>query len=85
MTHPPYTQLIEIKRWADRGLCEAIGQNLDRLSDEEAVIMRRLLDRYTNADDHMWAETLLPDSADEELDRLVSVVMEVVGSEAERG
>jgi hypothetical protein len=47
--------------------------------------MRRLLDRYTNADDHMWAETLLPDSADEELDRLVSVVMEVVGSEAERG
>jgi GAF domain-containing protein len=49
------------------------------------AFMRRLLDRYTNADDHMWAETLLPDSADEELDRLVSVVMEVVGSEAERG
>jgi uncharacterized damage-inducible protein DinB len=50
MTRPPYAQLIEIKRWADHGLCEAIGQNLDRLGDEEAVIMRCLLDHIHTVD-----------------------------------
>ena len=46
------------------------------------AFMRRLLERYTNTEDHMWAETLLATSADEELERLVSVTMEVVGEEA---
>jgi GAF domain-containing protein len=46
------------------------------------AFVRRLLDRYTNADDHMWAETLLPTSADEELERLASVAMEVIKEEA---
>lgn len=46
------------------------------------AFVRRLLDRYTNTEDHMWAETLLPPSADEELQRLVSVAMEVIGEEA---
>jgi len=46
------------------------------------AFVRRLLDRYTNAEDHMWAETLLPAHADEELERLVSVAMEVMSEEA---
>lgn len=59
----------------------------DRRQDELQRIallafMRRLLDRHRNVDDHMWAETLLPDAASDELDRLVSVVMEVVREES---
>jgi GAF domain-containing protein len=46
------------------------------------AFVRRLLDRYTNAEDHMWAETLLPGHADEELERLVTVAMEVISEEA---
>ena len=44
--------------------------------------IRRLLDRYTKSEDHMWAETLLPKASDEELDRLVSVAMRVLEEEA---
>ena len=44
MTRQPYAQLIDIKRWADRGLYDAVGQNFDRLSKEEAFIMLRVLD-----------------------------------------
>ena len=42
----------------------------------------RLLDRYTNSENHMWAETLLPKVADEELERLVSVAMAVINEES---
>src|SRR5437867_13157702 len=44
--------------------------------------VRRLLDRYTTSEDHMWAETLLPRASDEELERLVSVAMQVLDEEA---
>ncbi|MGH7637496.1 MAG: GAF domain-containing protein [Gemmatimonadaceae bacterium] len=44
--------------------------------------LRRLLDRYATAEDHVWAETLLPNASDEELDRLVSVAMQVLEEEA---
>jgi uncharacterized damage-inducible protein DinB len=40
----PYEQLIEIKRWADRGLCDVVSENFDRLTKEEAFIMLRILD-----------------------------------------
>jgi len=40
----PYSQLIDMKRWADRGLYEAVSRNLDRLSSEEVSIMLRILD-----------------------------------------
>lgn len=40
----PYTQLIAIKRWADRGLYDAVSRNLGRLTSEEASIMLRILD-----------------------------------------
>jgi two-component system, sensor histidine kinase ChiS len=44
--------------------------------------MRRLLDRFTSADDHVWAETLLPKASDEELDRMVGVTMQVLAEES---
>jgi len=44
--------------------------------------LRRLLERYAKAETHTWAETLLPKAADEELDRLVSVAMQVLEEEA---
>ncbi len=44
--------------------------------------VRRLLDRYAKTEDHMWAETLLAKESDEELERLVSVTMQVMAEEA---
>jgi uncharacterized damage-inducible protein DinB len=44
MTCQPYTQLIAMKRWADRGLCDLVSQNFDRLTKEEASIMLRIFD-----------------------------------------
>jgi GAF domain-containing protein len=46
------------------------------------AFLRRLLDRYAKTDDHAWAETLLPKASDEELERLVSVAMQVLDEEA---
>jgi GAF domain-containing protein len=47
------------------------------------AFIRRLLDRYTRTEDHMWAETLLPKASDEELERLVTVALQVIDKEAE--
>src|SRR3569833_256998 len=58
MTRQPYAQLIDIKRWADRGLCEAIEQNFARLSGEEASIMLRVLD-HVHAVDLIFQHHLL--------------------------
>jgi len=46
------------------------------------AFIRRLIERYTNSEDHMWAETLLATHADEELERLTSVALEVISEEA---
>jgi GAF domain-containing protein len=46
------------------------------------AFLRRLLDRYTAREDHLWAETLLPRASDDELDRLVTVAMQVLEEEA---
>jgi len=40
----PYAQLIEVKRWADRGLCDAVRDHRDKLNEQEAHIMLRILD-----------------------------------------
>jgi uncharacterized damage-inducible protein DinB len=40
----PYCQLVDVKRWADRGLYEAVGRNFSKLTGEEASIMLRVLD-----------------------------------------
>jgi uncharacterized damage-inducible protein DinB len=45
-----YCQLIAIKRWADRGLCDVVSQNFDRLNTEEASIMLRILDHIHTVD-----------------------------------
>ncbi|MCX5765995.1 MAG: GAF domain-containing protein [Gemmatimonadetes bacterium] len=44
--------------------------------------LRRLLDRFAGTEDHMWSETLLPKASDEELERLVSVSMQVLDEES---
>jgi two-component system, sensor histidine kinase ChiS len=46
------------------------------------AFLRRLLQRYTKSDDHVWAETLLPKASDEELERLVTVAMQVIEEES---
>ncbi len=46
------------------------------------AFQRRLLERFTSADDHLWAETLLPKASDQELDRLVGVAMQVLDEES---
>ena len=40
----PYSKLIAIKRWADRGLYDVVSQNFDRLTNEDASILLRILD-----------------------------------------
>ena len=50
MTHAPYSQLIEIKRWADRGLYDAVSRNSARLSDEDSSVMLRILDHIHTVD-----------------------------------
>lgn len=44
MHSQPYSALVCYKQWADRGLYEVIGRNLDRLSAEDAAILVRILD-----------------------------------------
>ncbi len=44
MTREPFSQLIHIKRWADRGLYDVVSRNLDRLTDADVSIMLRILD-----------------------------------------
>src|SRR5262245_2452818 len=46
MTSHPYAQLIHYKQWADRGLCDVIAGNLDRLNAEAAAIALRILDHF---------------------------------------
>ncbi len=46
------------------------------------AFLRRLLARYAESEDQGWSETLLPRESDDELERLVSVAMQVIGEEA---
>jgi uncharacterized damage-inducible protein DinB len=50
MTGQPYAQLIAIKRWADRGLYDAVRRNMDRLSDAENAIMIQIFDHIQTVD-----------------------------------
>ncbi len=50
MTHASYLQLIEMKRWADRGLFAAVARDFSRLSPEEGSIMLRILDHIHTVD-----------------------------------
>lgn len=44
MTGHPYSQLVRYKQWADRGLYDVVGRNLDRLPAQDAAIILRVLD-----------------------------------------
>ncbi|GAC1477502.1 MAG: hypothetical protein NVS1B4_20290 [Gemmatimonadaceae bacterium] len=61
-------------------------ENAQRRSELQRIALiafiRRLLDRFTNTEDHMWAETLLPKASDEELDRLAGLAIQVLDEEA---
>ena len=46
----PYSKLIAIKQWADRGLYDVVSQNFGRLNHEEASIMLRILDHINVVD-----------------------------------
>jgi GAF domain-containing protein len=46
------------------------------------AFLRRLFARYARGEDQRWSETLLPRESDEELDRLVSVAMQVLEEES---
>ncbi|MDQ0466337.1 putative damage-inducible protein DinB [Caulobacter ginsengisoli] len=50
MTPLPYAQLIDIKRWADRGLYEAVARNFSALSPEDQFILLRVLDHIHTVD-----------------------------------
>ena len=50
MSWNTYSQLIAIKRWADRGLYDVVGQNFNRLSSEDAALMLRILDHIHTVD-----------------------------------
>src|SRR5689334_12616928 len=40
----PYSQLVAIKRWADRGLYAAVTRNFNQLNSADAALMLRILD-----------------------------------------
>jgi uncharacterized damage-inducible protein DinB len=50
MTRATYSQLIEIKRWADGGLYDAVTQNFARLSPDDTALMLRILDHIHTVD-----------------------------------
>jgi uncharacterized damage-inducible protein DinB len=50
MTHTTHSQLIEIKRWADRGLYDAISRNFEHLTREDSTLMLRILDHIHTVD-----------------------------------
>lgn len=58
----------------------------ERRGDLERIALlafvRRLLERYSRSEHHVWAENLLPKASDDELNRLVSVAMQVLEEEA---
>jgi uncharacterized damage-inducible protein DinB len=44
MISQPYSQLVAMKRWADRGLCDVVARSFGRLGPGDAAIMLRILD-----------------------------------------
>jgi uncharacterized damage-inducible protein DinB len=46
----PHAQLIELKRWADRGLYDTVRQNFGRLSPEDQALMLLIFDHIHTVD-----------------------------------
>ncbi len=70
----------ELLRGAAERTREQRAADLERVA--LVAFLRRLLDRYADAQAHAWAETLLPRASDEELGRLVGVALGVIREEA---
>jgi GAF domain-containing protein len=55
------------------------SDNAQRRTEAQRValvsFLKRLLDQYAKTEDYLWAETLLPNESEEELDRMVMVAM----------
>jgi uncharacterized damage-inducible protein DinB len=49
-TCQPYAQLIDQKRWADRGLHAAVAEHRERLGDEDQSLLRLVLDHILTVD-----------------------------------
>ena len=52
------TRLVHYKRWADRGLYDVVGQNLDRMEAHDAAILLRILD-HAHVVDRIFQHHLL--------------------------
>jgi len=50
MIRLPYEQLIDIKRWADHGLLDAVTDNIGQMTSDDAFIMLRILDHIHTVD-----------------------------------
>ncbi len=50
MIGQPYSQLVRYKRWADRDLYEVIGRSFDKLPQDSAAILLRILDHIQAVD-----------------------------------
>jgi uncharacterized damage-inducible protein DinB len=46
MASHTHAQLVRYKQWADRGLCDVIVANFDRLDAREASILLRIVDHF---------------------------------------
>jgi uncharacterized damage-inducible protein DinB len=58
MARLPYAQLVDVKRWADRGLCEAVGRARDKLAERDAANLLLILD-HIHAVDRIFQAHLL--------------------------
>lgn len=47
----PYRTLMHYKRWATNGLNAVVADNLDRIADDERILIRRLLDHIQVVDE----------------------------------
>jgi uncharacterized damage-inducible protein DinB len=50
MTHLPYTQLIDIKRWADDGLYQAAERGFSQLNEQDRGLMLLIFDHIHTVD-----------------------------------
>src|SRR5579871_4872317 len=50
MTARTYANIVWYKHWADRGLYDVVGQNLDRMGAQDAGILLRVLDHMQVVD-----------------------------------
>jgi uncharacterized damage-inducible protein DinB len=44
MSSDPHVQLVTYKQWADRGLCNVVASNLNRINTQDATLLLRILD-----------------------------------------